>query len=62
MEDEVRHIRDAVKAETRSVSKLGSRIAARFARIGAAPRPAAASRTARAAAGFPTVIILDTTY
>jgi len=34
MEDEVRHIRDAVKAETRSVSRLGSRIAARFARIG----------------------------
>jgi antitoxin FitA len=35
MEDEVRHIlRDAVKAETRSVSRLGSRIAARFARLG----------------------------
>jgi len=31
MEDEVRHIlRDAAKAERRSVRKLGSRIAARF--------------------------------
>ena len=35
MEDEVRHIlRDAVKEDNRPVQKLGSRIAARFARIG----------------------------
>jgi antitoxin FitA len=35
MEDEVRHIlRDAVKEQDRHVSKLGSRIAARFAKVG----------------------------
>jgi plasmid stability protein len=35
MEDEVRHIlRDAVKTQNRHVAKLGSRIAARFAKAG----------------------------
>ena len=35
MEDEVRHIlRDAVKDQNHRVTKLGSRIAARFARAG----------------------------
>jgi plasmid stability protein len=35
MEDEVRHIlRDAVKEQNHRVSKLGSRIAARFAKVG----------------------------
>jgi plasmid stability protein len=35
MEDEVRHIlRDAVKDQNRQVSKLGSRIATRFAKVG----------------------------
>jgi hypothetical protein len=35
MEEEVRHIlRDAVKEHDRPVAKLGSRIAARFARTG----------------------------
>jgi plasmid stability protein len=35
MEDEVRHIlRDAVKEQNHRVTKLGSRIAARFARAG----------------------------
>jgi antitoxin FitA len=35
MEDEVRHIlRDAVKEHGRPVTKLGSRIAARFAKAG----------------------------
>jgi antitoxin FitA len=35
MEDEVRHIlRDAVKEQNQQVSKLGSRIAARFAKAG----------------------------
>jgi plasmid stability protein len=35
MEDEVRHIlRDAVKDQNQPVTKLGSRIAARFARAG----------------------------
>src|SRR5262249_279271 len=35
MEDEVRHIlRDAVKAQNHHVSKLGSRIAAHFAKVG----------------------------
>ena len=35
MEDEVRHIlRDAVKEQNHQVSKLGSRIAARFAKVG----------------------------
>ena len=35
MEDEVRHIlRNAAKEERRSVRKLGSRIAARFKRVG----------------------------
>jgi antitoxin FitA len=35
MEDEVRHIlRDAVKEQNYQVSKLGSRIAARFAKVG----------------------------
>jgi antitoxin FitA len=35
MEDEVRHIlRNAAKQESRPVRKLGSRIAARFSRIG----------------------------
>ena len=35
MEDEVRHIlRDAVKDEDHQVNKLGSRIAARFAKVG----------------------------
>lgn len=35
MEDEVRHIlRDAVKEQNQPVSKLGSRIAARFAKAG----------------------------
>ncbi|MGC2122123.1 MAG: Arc family DNA-binding protein [Xanthobacteraceae bacterium] len=35
MEEEVRHIlRDAVKAQSRHVPKLGSRIAARFAKSG----------------------------
>jgi plasmid stability protein len=35
MEDEVRHIlRDAVKEQNRNVLKLGSRIAARFAKTG----------------------------
>jgi antitoxin FitA len=35
MEDEVRHIlRDAVKEQNHHVSKLGSRIAARFAKVG----------------------------
>jgi plasmid stability protein len=37
MEDEVRHIlRDAVKEQNHRVSKLGSRIAARFAKVGLA--------------------------
>jgi len=35
MEDEVRHIlRDAVKEQNQRVAKLGSRIAARFAKTG----------------------------
>ena len=35
MEDEVRHIlRDAVKAQNRRLTRLGSRIAARFAKAG----------------------------
>jgi plasmid stability protein len=35
MEDEVRHIlRDAVKTQNQHVAKLGSRIAARFAKVG----------------------------
>ena len=35
MEDEVRHIlRDAVKEQNQRVAKLGSRIAARFAKAG----------------------------
>jgi antitoxin FitA len=35
MEDEVRHIlRDAVKEQDHQISKLGSRIAARFAKVG----------------------------
>lgn len=35
MEDEIRHIlRDAAKEERRTVRKLGSRIAARFATVG----------------------------
>jgi antitoxin FitA len=35
MEEEVRHIlRDAVKTDARPVAKLGSRIAARFAKVG----------------------------
>jgi plasmid stability protein len=35
MEEEVRHIlRDAVKEQNKSVAKLGSRIAARFAKTG----------------------------
>jgi plasmid stability protein len=35
MEEEVRHIlRDAVKEQNKSVGKLGSRIAARFAKTG----------------------------
>jgi antitoxin FitA len=35
MEEEVRHIlRDAVKRQNRRVTKLGSRIAARFAKAG----------------------------
>ena len=35
MEEEVRHIlRDAVKGQNQPVSKLGSRIAARFAKAG----------------------------
>lgn len=35
MEEEVRHIlRDAAKDESRKVGQLGSRIAARFARVG----------------------------
>jgi plasmid stability protein len=35
MEDEVRHIlRDAVKDQDHRVNKLGSRIAARFAKVG----------------------------
>jgi antitoxin FitA len=35
MEDEVRHIlRDAVKEQDHQVSKLGSNIAARFAKVG----------------------------
>jgi plasmid stability protein len=35
MEEEVRHIlRDAVKKQNRRVTKLGSRIAARFAKAG----------------------------
>jgi plasmid stability protein len=35
MEDEVRHIlRDAVKNQDQRVAKLGSRIAARFAKVG----------------------------
>jgi antitoxin FitA len=35
MEEEVRHIlRDAVKADAHAVAKLGSRIAARFAKVG----------------------------
>jgi plasmid stability protein len=35
MEEEVRHIlRDAVKEQNKSVTKLGSRIAARFAKTG----------------------------
>jgi plasmid stability protein len=51
MEEEIRHIlRNAVKEQNRPVEKLGSRIAARFARVGLAddveelrgesPRPA----------------------
>jgi plasmid stability protein len=37
MEEEVRHIlRDAVKAQNRRVAKLGSRMAARFAKAGLA--------------------------
>jgi antitoxin FitA len=35
MEDEVRHIlRDAVKEQNSTIRKLGSRIAARFAKVG----------------------------
>jgi antitoxin FitA len=35
MEEEIRHIlRNAVKAQNQPVAKLGSRIAARFSRIG----------------------------
>lgn len=35
MEDEVRHIlRDAAKAESRPLLKLGTRIAARFSKVG----------------------------
>jgi plasmid stability protein len=35
MEEEVRHIlRDAVKRQNQRVAKLGSRIAARFAKVG----------------------------
>jgi plasmid stability protein len=35
MEEEIRHIlRDAVKEQNQHVTKLGSRIAARFARVG----------------------------
>jgi antitoxin FitA len=35
MEDEVRHIlRDAVKAQNQGLTRLGSRIAARFAKAG----------------------------
>ena len=35
MEEEVRHIlRDAVKTDAHPVAKLGSRIAARFAKVG----------------------------
>jgi antitoxin FitA len=35
MEEEVRHIlRDAVKGENQRVTKLGSRIAARFSKVG----------------------------
>jgi plasmid stability protein len=35
MEDEVRHIlRDAVKEQSSDIAKLGSRIAARFAKVG----------------------------
>jgi antitoxin FitA len=35
MEEEVRHIlRDAVKKQNQPVAKLGSRIAARFAKVG----------------------------
>jgi antitoxin FitA len=35
MEEEVRHIlRDAVKRQNQHVAKLGSRIAARFAKVG----------------------------
>jgi plasmid stability protein len=35
MEEEIRHIlRDAVKEQNQRVIKLGSRIAARFARVG----------------------------
>jgi plasmid stability protein len=41
MEKEVRHIlRDAVKGQNQRVAKLGSRIAARFAKVGlTAPLP-----------------------
>jgi plasmid stability protein len=35
MEDEVRHIlRDAVKEQNHNITKLGSRIAARFVKVG----------------------------
>lgn len=51
MEDEVRHIlRNAAKEEHRAVRRLGSRIAARFKRLGlAADLPELRGRPARAA-------------
>jgi plasmid stability protein len=51
MEEEVRHIlRDAVKEENRPVVKLGSRIAARFAKVGlTAKLPELHGHTARSA-------------